>query len=58
VDLIGAQFPAFDCESAVIFPFQDDTARDEAFQKGMLIFSTFHLMPHIHLVVLWRIGAC
>ncbi|KAJ7919167.1 hypothetical protein B0H13DRAFT_1990678 [Mycena leptocephala] len=35
VDIIGAQFPAFDCESAVIFPFQDDTARDEAFQKDL-----------------------
>lgn len=38
VDVIGTQFPAFDCESAVIFPFQDETARDEAFQKGMLTF--------------------
>ncbi|KAJ6574837.1 hypothetical protein B0H19DRAFT_1125969 [Mycena capillaripes] len=35
VDVIGAQFPAFDCESAVIFPFQDETARDETFQKEL-----------------------
>ncbi|KAF7339877.1 hypothetical protein MVEN_01904700 [Mycena venus] len=34
-EVIGAQFPAFDCESAVIFPFQDETARDEAFQKEL-----------------------
>ncbi|KAJ7139858.1 hypothetical protein C8R44DRAFT_765595 [Mycena epipterygia] len=35
VELIGAQFPAFDCETAVILPFQDEAARDEAFQKEL-----------------------
>ncbi|KAJ7783490.1 hypothetical protein DFH07DRAFT_787965 [Mycena maculata] len=35
VELIGSQFPAFDCESAVVFPFQDETARDDAFQKEL-----------------------
>lgn len=38
VELIGAQFPAFDCDTAVVFPFQDEAARDEGFQKGKLIF--------------------
>ncbi|KAJ7169613.1 hypothetical protein C8R46DRAFT_1089365 [Mycena filopes] len=35
VELIGAQFPAFDCNSAVVLPVQDETARDEAFQKAL-----------------------
>ncbi|KAJ6509267.1 hypothetical protein C8R47DRAFT_1098017 [Mycena vitilis] len=35
LELIGSQFPAFDCESAVIFPFQDEAARDDAFQKEL-----------------------
>ncbi|KAF8213341.1 hypothetical protein K438DRAFT_1473049, partial [Mycena galopus ATCC 62051] len=34
-ELIGTQFPAFDAESAVIFPFQDETARDEAYMKEL-----------------------
>jgi hypothetical protein len=34
-DLIGAQFSPFDLESDIIFPFQDETVRDETFQKGM-----------------------
>jgi hypothetical protein len=35
-DLIGAQFSPFDLESDIIYPFQDETVRDETFQKGML----------------------
>ncbi|KAJ7492887.1 hypothetical protein FB451DRAFT_1219980 [Mycena latifolia] len=35
VELIGSPFPPFDCETAVVLPFQDETARDEAFQKEL-----------------------
>ncbi|KAJ7462642.1 hypothetical protein B0H11DRAFT_2053689 [Mycena galericulata] len=35
VDLIGAQFPTFDCHTAVVFPFQEENARDDAFQKEL-----------------------
>ncbi|KAJ7225779.1 hypothetical protein GGX14DRAFT_422310 [Mycena pura] len=33
VELIDSQFSPFACEDAVVFPFQDETARDQAFQK-------------------------
>ncbi|KAJ7130092.1 hypothetical protein C8R43DRAFT_1025769 [Mycena crocata] len=32
---LSAPFPAFDCEDAIIFPFQDETARDDTFQKEL-----------------------
>ncbi|KAJ7786035.1 hypothetical protein B0H16DRAFT_1488960 [Mycena metata] len=35
IDMIEAPFPSFDCNSAVVYPFQDETARDEAFQKAL-----------------------
>ncbi|KAJ7706459.1 hypothetical protein B0H17DRAFT_1037313 [Mycena rosella] len=34
-ELIGAPFPAFDYETTVILPFQDETSRDESFQKEL-----------------------
>ncbi|KAJ7275308.1 hypothetical protein B0H12DRAFT_251300 [Mycena haematopus] len=34
-ELIGTQFPPFDCECAIVVPFQNETARDEAFQKEL-----------------------
>ncbi|KAJ6604384.1 hypothetical protein DFH09DRAFT_1122516 [Mycena vulgaris] len=35
VELIGAPFPSFDCETAVVLPFQDEAARDDTFQKEL-----------------------
>ncbi|KAJ7102193.1 hypothetical protein B0H15DRAFT_813560 [Mycena belliarum] len=35
VELIGAPFPPFDCETAVVLPFQDEAAKDEAFKKEL-----------------------
>ncbi|KAJ6519560.1 hypothetical protein C8R45DRAFT_951908 [Mycena sanguinolenta] len=35
VELITTPFPAFDCESAVVVPFQKETARDDEFQKEL-----------------------
>ncbi|KAK7064449.1 hypothetical protein R3P38DRAFT_2824618 [Favolaschia claudopus] len=35
VELVEAEFTPFDCEEGVIFPFQDETARDDAFQKEL-----------------------
>ncbi|KAF7319974.1 hypothetical protein MKEN_00781300 [Mycena kentingensis (nom. inval.)] len=34
-DLIESEFPPFDCEAAVVFPFQEETARDAKFQKEL-----------------------
>ncbi|KAJ7071289.1 hypothetical protein C8F01DRAFT_1109890 [Mycena amicta] len=32
---IESEFQGFDCENNVIFPFQDESARDSAFQKEL-----------------------